>query len=267
MVAEQGRPSPDIALLQERGGLTPAHWKTILWALPIFTLLTLRFHDQVMRKISDYAKRYGIPGLDENGHHREYLGRRHWDYIAQLDAKYHVSTQRSFPFLGITRINPQLPQEVREFAQAESAETYTLDDFLSSEHDSNATLNTIMFNDSGYNRVLGKTLLQWRMMRYWEYSESKPENDEWAVVEGPIMSRLATANEILAQWLLKEGEIKNPLYTAPKQLTTRIIALAKEEPQEVRERLRAKTSYLTLLHDSLHFGILEKEIENISIRH
>ena len=239
MASPDRRPTtPDIAFLQERGGLTPAHWETILWRLPVLL-------DETTRKIEKYGDTYGLTGQDSQLYHRLFLGRRHWDHIAGQDMNYSgIQVDKKFPFVHRPQVDRQLAQEVRDYARAEGTASYTLDDYI---------------------KTLGSG---WRIDGEWgQYSDVSWGRDDkrWYVFNfhnDTSNDSIGTpaARTLLDKWLLTEGNVSNPLDTPPDTLTKKLIEEARINPDKIRDRLKAYTPDLARLHNSPHFGILEKEV-------
>lgn len=141
-------------------------------------------------------------------------------------------------------VENETARQVQAFAQAEWDASYTLDDFIS-------TLEyawLLESDESGHSRVFWGNNNRWWIFFYHNYNA----ND--------YTSEFTWSSMLLERWLLTEAEVNDPLRTPPDKLTKRLREQAKSNPDEFRERLRRRTPDLAHLHDSPHFGIVEREI-------
>lgn len=260
MLAEQGRPSPDIALLQERGGLTPVHWEEVVRRTPKPSMQIAPDKYPLWAKIVAYGQKV-IDGEfpDTNNHHRMYLGQRHWRLILQLNPRDEVKKSRIFPPWSKTElVTSKFAELVRQYAAFEYSATYTLNDHI-------ASIGSKGDHETWYRYDLPEGY--WVRVRE-VVREPTPggwlpaTSHDWSRYDGgtDIVTIRADEIEILNLWLSTKEESQDPLHTSPTILTDRLRELAVLKPDEIRERLRVRTPHLSHLHDSPHLGILEREV-------
>lgn len=225
--AEQGRPSPDIAFLQERGGLTVAHWEEVVRRIG-------KSKDQTDTKVVAYGQKVLTCDFpDTDNYHRWYLGYRHWDKIRSLVR----------------------PIEIRQYASLERMNQYTLDDYYHYHFSSSLALNIPYRYETGYQDpeflVWRQDKHKWRKMRdRSEYRERVVGMDPAGHGPEPVVRELTRSwredrtgfstgwigRFLLWKLLLTEGELRDPKHKSPQEL----LAFVKNSmPSEIlNERLR-----------------------------
>lgn len=279
--AEQGRPSPDIAFLQERGGLTIPHWQEIVRRIG-------EPKDPIRTKVVGYGQEVMAGELPDSGfHHREYLGRRHWQSIANLGTVDKIRIPRKLPPWPKTiyREN-ELAREAREYAALEEQTIFTLDDHLDINlrvfRNINREKNMYWYRRHTFyhKSYQGQLDIPDDLYEFhastgrWYIIETKvkevPEtpggnlpatSSNWEYYDGGIEvgrePRLITdEGQILNPWLLTKVDVQDPLHRSPKELESLIRTGV---PVEVlNERLRKYLDIMGLRFQSM--GGWEKEV-------
>ena len=234
---EQRSPTPDIAFLQERGGLSVQHWGELIKRL-----------DYPKNTTRDKIIAYGRKVIDGefqsvDNHHRAYLGRRHWEFVAHnvhtLDTVVDGRTYGIFP--RNKYVLNETARQIQAYARSESPLSYTLDDFM-------------YYTDDKRSDVFEWHGDRW-MSYYWEEDF---EGGQFFKVRKKYSQ--PSDDDILHHWLLSSNEIASPQRTPKRDITRTLIDVAKANPQLIRERLKRRLENATTLHNSPHFGILEREV-------
>ncbi len=242
-------------MLQERGGLTSAHWEEII----------RRIYDPknpVGAKIVAYGQKV-IAGEfpDTNNHHRMYLGQRHWERIVHISPTDKVKKSRIFPpWPKTVLIYSELAERARKYADFERSATYTLDDYIASIGSKGDRETWCEYDLPKGNWVRVTEIIRPPTPGGWLPATSP----NWSYYDGgtDIIIDSTNEEEILNLWLLTKEETRDPLHTSPTILSEQLREIALRKPDDIRERLKAKTPSLARLHNNPHFGILEQQVVN-----
>ena len=273
--------------LHERGGLTPAHWQEVIRMIGKRSLdagyeksLYERFkrsikdeytnpHNPIPSKIIAYANKVISGEFPDTGfHHRQYLGRRHWKGISSLDTTDIVKEPRRFPpWPKVSQVTNQEAHVAKLFAMSEMSTTFTLNDYTY------VLITKLMTTD----------LPQFYITKDGEYMDSHDKifwsRDSWMISysyddrdpDPPVRPGIADEASLSYIWLMNSQEAEGDMvHLSPEELSNRLIALGKKEPELVQNRFRAFTrsrsrnaDYFVInraCRDSKNFGIPEKEV-------
>ena len=252
--------------LYEQGGLTPAHWREVLDRL---IDQRRKQHDDILGRAELYATAV-ISGVlpSTDFHHRSYLGRRSWQLVAglQITDKYRLPTVMH---LVPSRVLPKNPimLEIVNFAKKEYDSSFTLEDYLhyyrlTEPHvwAYRLTDDVVWEKDIGrkYEHVPGPSKWEHDTGHWFEYpGESIP-------VHLPEFIRCED-QKFYKRWLLTEDELTSNIDEFPKEFkyfdfVTHLRKIAELKPATISARLQLRTPNLAHIHDSPHFGIVEKPI-------
>ena len=241
------RPQPTSAQettpLHERGGLTPKHWEEVVTLRE-----ALGFNGE---KIVAYAQKVISGEFPDRGfHHRMYLGQRHWKLLAGQNRFKENVIKRDYsirkPFtLPLTRIEivdlaSDTFKEAREYARFEAGKSYTLNDYLPTINNSGWIGSEWVLSGESYGWKHGTPI-------------GFPDYTETINYDNPPES-------ILSRNLLSFAEVPDPVHTSPETLKAKLLEIVASSPSLIIDRLKARIPELRHLHDSPHFGILEKPI-------
>lgn len=266
--------------LLERGGLTPAHWEEVVRmigkgrldeqyekSLIGRTAINEKLdqytnpNNPIPEKIIAYAQKVMSGEFPDNGfHHRQYLGRRHWEGILRLDATDIIKIPRRLPPWPktIKTENDRDKQSVR-YSANEYSRTLTLNDYIDYLE---KNLIPISYGYGG------------KFSSYYKWSQNE---DSWRYIqfdEVDDRSRndcdsIADTNSILGYWLMNPDEFSGGIVRMQsKVLGERLVTLAKERPELIKERLRSVLNRDTTYHEydpPMNFGQLALGISNHAI--
>lgn len=160
------------------------------------------------------------------------------------------------------KVDPQLAQEVCEFAQAESRLTYTLDDYIetgvSGNHDTLPLYSSKFFiGEDDYERRTALHFERYGKIGMWWLTHVQVDIDGFQYAY-PEDNEKPTAETILDVYLLDKDSVEDPLHTSPRDLVAILRREARLNPVKIKGRL-AKFPHLAHLHDQSYFGLLEEE--------
>lgn len=239
--------------LLERGGLTPAHWEEVLQRIG-------KNKGEVKIKVFAYAHGVISGEFPDTGfHHHKYLGQRHWNVIANLDVTDKVKTPRKFPPWSKTSfVGNELAQQIHAYASEQQETVYTVNDFVYER-------NSLKSFKAGVQPLN----IDWSWGT-WSASSGFPILDHTDDVEDTIITRDSdriAKREVMKEWFFLNHEEAggDVLHMSPKLLGQWFLALARQHPEEIQNRLRNTHFYTTIYlskHDTPHnpYGILEEEI-------
>ncbi len=274
-MVERQRPTSaqEASPLHEQGGLTTGHWKEILSQID-------GAYNEEARTVKRFATEIGLhPTMLKQYGHEERLGRRHWNFIAGLNAKKRLREPRRILFIlpdRITTVDSEIMLEVQEFAVQEENAIYTLND-----HVGRGLPNVIEYMHvdewpDEYELTADGIWVHNCRIPYIYEKWTKMDHDSghyFPAADGELVTVYSyqgvreklEASELYKRWLLSENEItftddKFPRHVSASSLREQLFELAKSNPDEAKRRLKEATPQYAHLHDSPHFGILEKPI-------
>lgn len=264
---EQGRSSPDIAYLLERGGLTLTHWEEVVNEL--ITYPHRHTPVNVRGKILAYANKV-ISGEfpDTGNYHREFLGRRHWWEIMGSGLRRIEWIERRLIFFRKTMFSfayksTELTQQLHQYVGHEITNNYTFNDYIEEEVPS---LRYIAHHDLRYEEGV------W--FRYFHTGTSEyrpgadPEIEMPIYITGPDVKHFASPEDIL-DWYrllgmvrLPEGIVADPVHASPEELRRARLEYAITHHEELKALvIKQKIGISRDILNSPHFFIIEKEVE------
>lgn len=261
---ERETQAPEQVNLHERGGLTPEYWQEVISRVA-------RNKGEIPEKVVAYGRKVLSGEFPDSGfHHREFLGRKHWEIIKGLPVRNSIKVPRSFPLLPPKSVevdNPIMVETVA-FARAEARNSYTLSDYIV-----RPPMNTFVHqNTTGIYELDDEDV--WKFPYTVKFTTSHEEEIFEAghyfktghIVETDYEYQefQVASPRFYERWLFSDDEFSSFIGDKKRisdfEMAEELERRALLDPEKYRERLKAVTPFLAHIHDSPHFGILETPI-------